>query len=137
MKTILITLAAAALAASTAGCGGSSGAATQGKLQVVAAFYPLASAADVVGDGRVEVANLTPPGAEPHDLEVSPSDVRQIRSADVVLLLGHGFQPQLEDAAGHGGRVLALLDTPGLNRFPNGDPHVWLDPHRFALIVDR
>jgi zinc transport system substrate-binding protein len=33
--------------------------------------------------------------------------------------------------------VLLLLDTPGLNRYPNGDPHVWLDPIRFSLIVKR
>jgi zinc transport system substrate-binding protein len=54
-----------------------------------------------------------------------------------VLLLGHGFQPQLEEAAGHGSRVLLLLDTPGLGRHPNNDPHVWLDPLRYALIVKR
>jgi zinc transport system substrate-binding protein len=54
-----------------------------------------------------------------------------------VLLLGHGFQPQLEDAAGHSDKVLLLLDTPGLLRFDNGDPHVWLDPARFAQIVQR
>ena len=33
--------------------------------------------------------------------------------------------------------VLLLLDTPGLRRFPNNDPHVWLDPHRFELVVKR
>ena len=30
-----------------------------------------------------------------------------------------------------------LLDTPGLHRFSNGDPHVWLDPLRYELIVRR
>jgi zinc transport system substrate-binding protein len=59
-----------------------------------------------------------------------------VRSADLVLLLGHGFQPQLEDAAGNGEEVVRLLDTPGLDRFPNGDPHVWLDPTRYRLIVE-
>jgi zinc transport system substrate-binding protein len=103
----------------------------------VAAFYPLAFAAEQVGGRSVSVRNLTPAGAEPHDLEVSPSDVAALRSADLVLLLGHGFQPQLEAAAGHGARVLRLLDTAGLRRFADGDPHVWLDPLRFALIVRR
>jgi zinc transport system substrate-binding protein len=123
------------LLAVAAGCGGSSNA--SGKKQVVAAFYPLAFAAQELGGSGVDVHNLTPAGAEPHDLEVKPSDVRELRSADLVLLLGHGFQPQLEDAAGGGDRVLLLLDTPGLNRFPNNDPHVWLDPLRYALIVRR
>jgi zinc transport system substrate-binding protein len=53
-----------------------------------------------------------------------------------VLLLGHGFQPQLEAAAGNGGAVVHLLDTPGL-RLHDSDPHVWLDPLRYALLVRR
>ena len=120
-----------------AGCRGSGPSSSHGKEKVVAAFYPLAFAAKEIGDGNVDVINLTPAGAEPHDLEVSPHDVADVRTADLVLLLGHGFQPQLEDAAGGGKKVLRLLDTPGLNRFPNGDPHVWLDPLRYALIVKR
>ncbi len=131
LRIVLMTiLAPFALAAcgSTSGGGG-------GDKQVVAAFYPLAFAAEQI-DPSASVENLTPPGAEPHDLEVSPSDVEKIRSADLVLLLGQGFQPQLEDAAGTGKKVLLLLDTPGLNLRP-GDPHVWLDPIRYALLVRR
>jgi zinc transport system substrate-binding protein len=103
---------------------------------VVAAFYPVAFAAErVVGPGAA-VENLTPPGVEPHDLEATPDTVRAIRAAEHVLLLGHGFQPQLEAAAGHGPRVVYLLDTPGLER-RDSDPHVWLDPVRYTLVVRR
>src|ERR671910_1190719 len=101
MKTILTILLFGSLTAPAAGCGAAPR--EQGeneKLEVAAAFYPLAFAAELTGDERVDVANLTPPGAEPHDLEVSPRDVQQIRDADLVLLLGRGFQPQLEEAAG-------------------------------------
>ena len=118
-----------------AGCGGSGHA--SGKKRVVAAFYPLAFAAQTIGGNKVEVVNLTPAGAEPHDLEVTPSAVRELRRADLVLLLGHGFQPQLEKAAGTGTNVVLLLDTPSLRRYQNGDPHVWLDPVRYSLIVKR
>jgi zinc transport system substrate-binding protein len=131
---IILTLAAVLLA--TPGCG-NSGSAGPNREKVVAAFYPLAFAAKEIGGDKVDVANLTPAGAEPHDLEISPGDVRELRGADLVLLLGHDFQPQLEEAAGSGSDVLALLDTRGLNRFPNGDPHVWLDPQRYELIVKR
>jgi zinc transport system substrate-binding protein len=118
------------------GCGGGS-AGSPAKETLVASFYPLAYAAEEVGNGGVDVENLTPAGAEPHDLEVSPQDVAAIREADLVLLLGDGFQPQLEDAAGTGKKVLRLLDTPGLALRPDGDPHVWLDPLRYAKIVGR
>jgi zinc transport system substrate-binding protein len=118
------------------GCGGGS-AGSPATETLVASFYPLAYAAEEVGNGGVDVENLTPAGAEPHDLEVSPQDVAAIREADLVLLLGRGFQPQLEDAAGTGKKVLRLLDTPGLALRPDGDPHVWLDPLRYAKIVGR
>ena len=103
---------------------------------VVASFYPLAFAAKEIAPGD-PVENLTPPGAEPHDLELSPIDAAAVRQARLVLLLGQGFQPQLEDAAGDGDNVLHLLDTAGLDLLPNGDPHVWLDPMRYAKIVAR
>jgi zinc transport system substrate-binding protein len=128
-------LLAGALAA--AGCGEQTSAGAGDRRDVVAAFYPLAYAAEEIGGARVDVANLTPPGAEPHDLEVSPRDVQQIRDADLVLLLGHGFQPQLEEAVGERESVVRLLDTDGVRRFPNGDPHIWLDPLRYALVAKR
>ncbi len=131
MRAIIILICLALVAG---GCG-SSQAGSRAKKEVVAGFYPLAFAAAQIGGTKVSVRNLTPPGVEPHDLEVSPRDVQAVRSADLVLLLGHGFQPQLEDAAGNGKKVVRLLDTPGLDRFPNGDPHVWLDPLRYGLIV--
>jgi len=134
MRAIIILIAVAGLGA-TSGCGGSSG--SSEKKEVAASFYPLAFAAQELGGDDVEVVNLTPPGTEPHDLEPTPSDVRELKSADLVLLLGHGFQPQLEDAAGNGDEVVDLLDTPWVNRFENGDPHVWLDPARYELIARR
>jgi zinc transport system substrate-binding protein len=131
-RTILILLCFTLLLVA---CGPGSGGGSRTK--IVAAFYPLAYAAEQIGGGSVSVENLTPAGAEPHDLEVSPQDVADLKSADLVLLLGHGFQRQVESAAGHGKNVLLLLDTPGLHRHANNDPHVWLDPLRYALLAQR
>jgi zinc transport system substrate-binding protein len=135
MKIVLVLTALVGVLLT--GCDGGASGTSNGRTHVVAAFYPLAYAAEQVGGASVDVRNLTPAGAEPHDLEVSPGTVAAVHSADLVLLLGHGFQPQLERAAGNGNKVLLLLDTPGLRRFGNGDPHVWLDPLRYALIVNR
>jgi zinc transport system substrate-binding protein len=133
MRSIIILISLALGLAG--GCGGSDE--SSGEKRVAASFYPLAFAAEELGGDSVDVVNLTPPGTEPHDLEPTPSDVRELKSADLVLLLGDGFQPQLEDAAGDGEGVVELLDTPGMNRFENGDPHVWLDPTRYELIARR
>jgi zinc transport system substrate-binding protein len=117
-----------------AGCGRDAGAGG-GRAEVVAGFYPLAFAAEEIGGDGVEVANLTPAGAEPHDVELSVRDVERVRTADVVLFLGDGFQPSLEKAAASAeGEAVDLLA--GLDRI-EGDPHVWLDPVRFAAVAER
>jgi zinc transport system substrate-binding protein len=133
-RIVLIFLSAGLLA----GCGGAGG----GKRTVVAAFYPLAFAAERIGGRSFHVENLTPPGAEPHDLELTPRAVGRIESAAVVLYLSHGFQPAvskaLEQARGKRIDVLAGL---ALHRSSEqgltADPHVWLDPVLFARIVQR
>src|SRR5689334_17915886 len=133
MRTVPIWATAVALL--VAGCGSAAGA--NGKTSVVAAFYPLAFAAEQIGGSRVDVTNLTPPGAEPHDVELTPQEVGRIQTADVVLYLSHDFQPAVEQAVGDatGKRVDALAGI-GL---PSGsaDPHVWLDPVLFAHVVKR
>jgi zinc transport system substrate-binding protein len=116
-----------------AGCGGSNdeGADTP-TMRVVAAFYPLAWAAKQVGGKDVEVLNLTPPGAEPHDVELSARDLEAIRGADLVLYVGGGFQPAVEDAvAERDGKSLDVRRETVL------DPHVWLDGMSFKPVVER
>ena len=124
-RIVLILVSALLLA----GCGaGGSG----GKNSVVAAFYPLAYAAERIGGPSFHVENLTPPGTEPHDLELTPREVGRIVNASVVLYLSHGFQPAVskavEQARGRKVDVLAGLPLHG------NDPHVWLDPLLFARI---
>lgn len=121
------------------GCGGNGGTGASGRTQVVAGFYPLAFTAQKIGGDAVEVTNLTPAGAEPHDVELTPRDVERIRSADLVLYVGGGFQPALEEAAAEGdGTALDVLDGLDLREEDGAvDPHVWLDPVRFAQVVER
>jgi zinc transport system substrate-binding protein len=122
-----------------AGCGGEAEPESDARVSVAAAFYPLAYAAEEIGGDGVAVRNLTPPGVEPHDVELSARDVERIRSADVVLYLGSGFQPDFERAAeGADGEILDLLDGLRLLSGDEGvDPHVWLDPLRFEQQTQR
>lgn len=115
-------------------CGGAT--ASNARPTVVAGFYPLAWVAEQVSGGTVDVENLTPPGQEPHDIELTPRDVGDVKHADVVLYLGHGFQPALEDAVRGDATALDLLEGEKLLRPAAGvDPHVWLDPRRLEDIA--
>ena len=98
------------LVTALAGCSGGNG----GRRTVVAAFYPLAYAADQIGGPSFDIHNLTPPGAEPHDLELTPREVARIQQAGVVLYLSHGFQPAVSKAVAdaRGIRVDVLAGLP-------------------------
>jgi zinc transport system substrate-binding protein len=83
------------------------------------------------------VNDLTPPGAEPHDLELTARDVARVRDARLVLYVGGGFQPAVEDALeGRSGPSLDVLGTARPVRTGGVlDPHVWLDPIRYAAVA--
>ena len=100
-KRILAAACAAATAlalsacTSTASSGDSSS--KDGKLTVMASFYPLQYLAEKIGGEHVSVTSLTPEGAEPHDLELSPKMVDSLSSADAVVYLA-GFQSAVDEA---------------------------------------
>jgi zinc transport system substrate-binding protein len=115
------------------------------RVGVAAAFYPVAFAAETVGGARTTVTNLTPVGAEAHDLELTSDDLDRLLEAKVAFVLGSGFQPAVEKAADpRDGPTVELLpklvDTEGERVAEEGeeggvDPHVWLDPVLMSQLV--
>ena len=133
-----------------------------GKITVVAALYPLELVATSIGGDLVNVVNVTPPGVEPHDLELTPSQIITLDDADLLLYIS-GFQPALEEAAEQSPPTASLdiLTLPGLNLLDAtedghdygaeevhadeevhsdkemvSDPHVWLDPERLIVVAN-
>src|SRR5688572_15358939 len=127
-RVLILTLAVVALA----GCG--TDPADEGKQQVVAGFYPLEFLAEHIGGDTVSVTTLAQPGAEPHDLELKPSQVIEVAEADLVLYL-KGFQPELDEAVAQKTEGKSL-DVTTVSPLVGGDPHIWLDPSRMATLAD-
>ena len=115
-------------------CGDDGGDTDSDRLEVVASFYPVAEAATQVGGDAVHVENLTPPGVEPHDIELTTRDVDKIEDADLVLYLGKGFQPAVAKVAER--RDEGSVDLFDVVELQEGDPHFWLDPRLLAEAVD-
>jgi zinc transport system substrate-binding protein len=125
--------------------GGQVPASGTGKVKVVAAFYPLAEIVARVGGDRVAVTNLTRSGQEPHDLNLSAKQTAALLSADLAVVMGHGFQPSPERVAKErSGAVLTILDELPIDAAGKTvsetdesglDPHVWLDPALFAQMA--
>ena len=120
------------LAPALAACG--SGGSDQGTT-VVTSIYPLEFVAKAVAGDHADVVDLTHPGAEPHDLELSVSQTAQVIDADVVVYLP-GFQAAVDDAVGQtdGNTVVDASDSAGLQ---GDDPHFWLDPTRLAAVAGQ
>src|SRR6476620_9464622 len=132
---LLVT--ASLLALSLAACGIDGGERTSdGRLRVEVSFYPLQWMAQEIGGAHIEVDSLTAPGAEPHDLELTPRQVAAVQDAGVVVHLS-GFQPSVDDAVGEAqgtvfdARRSARLDLT-TDDHGDDDPHFWLDPTRLA-----
>lgn len=110
-------------------------------LQVAAAFYPLQYAASRVAGDLADVDNLTLPGKEPHDLELTVSETAQIVEADLVVY-EQGFQPAVDDGIDQNaeGSVLDVTEVADLLPSDEGqgdpDPHFWQDPLRMAAVGD-
>ncbi|QKW19500.1 zinc ABC transporter substrate-binding protein [Kitasatospora sp. NA04385] len=158
-----IALAVTALAGSLllSGCGGVSSAAGKdgGRLEVVASFYPMEFLARQIGGEHVKVTDLTAPGVEPHDLELTAKQVAAVQRADAVVYL-KGLQPTVDKAVEQS-HVKHAVDATAVSPLVDhhldeggedgteahdgehedehggatGDPHIWLDPTRYAAVA--
>ena len=140
------------------GCGALTGASETKEREVVASFYPLAWVTERVAGDDWTVTNLTTPGREPHDLELSISATVDLAEAALVVYLD-GFQPAVDDAVGTNaaGATLDAADAIELRPIADHgdeghtdekhaeddghdhgdlDPHFWLDPLLMADLTE-
>jgi len=160
-RRLIPAVAAAAVTAlgltTLSACSGESAAAAgTGKFDVVASFYPMAFLADRIGGPHVHVTSLTQPGQEPHDLEISAKQTALLQDSDAVLYLKN-LQPSVDDAVAqseiktkidaaaltslekHGNEVgghAASHDGSENDELAGLDPHIWLDPVRYAQVAE-
>ena len=122
-------------------------------MRIVAAFYPLQFITQRVAGEHATVVNLTQPGAEPHDLELTPRQVANLTTANLVIY-EKGFQPDVDEAVGQSENREVIDTTTVVSLRPlmtnsddlgHGesagrdhsalDPHIWLDPTSVSRIA--
>ncbi|MFI1253650.1 metal ABC transporter substrate-binding protein [Streptomyces netropsis] len=157
----IAAIAALGLLSLTACASGTSGKNSEGKLKVVASFYPMEFLAKEIGGDHVSVSALTKPGVEPHDLELTPRQTGSLDEAGAIVYL-KGLQPAVDkaikqssakhvvDAASlteleeHGTEVDGHEHGSGddhdsheghEHKHEGGDPHIWLDPVKYAQVA--
>jgi len=126
-------------------CAVPTSAADSEKLRLCVTIYPLSYFADRIGGERVEIHQLIPAGAEPHDWEPTPGNIIMLENSDIFIYNGAGLEhwvssvlpsvksktlTAVETAAG-----LDLLKMEGdcgdcgyRHQHGAADPHIWLSP---------
>src|SRR5690349_15550060 len=131
---------------------------TPKKLRVVTTIFPIYCFASGVIGSEGQVQNLLPANVGPHDYQLSPSDIRKIKEADVVVINALGLDNWVMKAIDTNKNRLislgALLNTTNLIDIPAdldmegkhqhghehqhgpANPHIWLDPQLAMQCVD-
>ena len=116
--------------------------AEDGRLKVMASFYPMYDFARKVGGDRIQVKDMVPAGTEPHDWEPAATDIRNLEDADVFVYNGADLEHWAEDVLDtlENQELVVSEASDGVELLDGGhdhahgdegkDPHVWLDPMR-------
>ena len=129
MRTPIVR--AAALGAATlmivTGCGTDEGGAedtgvspAEADLTVVTGVYPLEWLAQEIGGDSVAVVQLTEPGTEPHDLELTGRQIAEVSEADIAFYV-EGLQPAVDEAVDQEAAETALNVADVVELHPVGD----------------
>ncbi len=119
------------------------GAGADGQPLVLTSFTVLADLADNVACGKLRVESITRPGAEIHDYEPTPSDLRRAQDAQLVLMNGLNLElwsQRFLDSATNAERVVVsdgvelipISEDAGAGK-PN--PHAWMSPQQAITYV--
>ena len=115
------------------------------KLKVVTTFTVIADMAKNVAGDAAEVTSITKPGAEIHEYQPTPGDIRRAQGADLILVNGFNLEQWFsrfyqrlkgvpEVTVTEGVEPLGITEGP-YNGKPN--PHAWMSPDNALIYVDN
>lgn len=128
-------------------------------LKVVVTIPPLMWAAKEIAPSNAEITLILTPGKSEHGIELTPSQVKAINDADLVVMVGYGLEPRIENSLKRSDRpARRVVSFEGLDghqaleadhdhahvhghdhaHHDHGfDPHLWLDPPAMRAFVKR
>ncbi|MBI5555353.1 MAG: zinc ABC transporter substrate-binding protein [Elusimicrobia bacterium] len=110
--------------------------AAEKKLTVVTTLFPLYDFARNIGQDKVAVTLLLPPGIEAHSYEPSAGDVLKVSGAEIFIYTSKLMEPWAEKFV-RGVDSNKLLVVEAGEYFTAKDPHTWLDFSKALAMVNR
>ncbi|HEY6024038.1 MAG TPA: zinc ABC transporter substrate-binding protein [Pseudolabrys sp.] len=112
--------------------------AAEGQVAIVAAENFYGDIARQIGGDRVTVVSvMNNPDQDPHLFETTPTVVRQLAAAQIIILNGANYDPWMD-------KLLAAAPRPGrmvinaaqlAGRKPGDNPHLWYDPVTMPAVA--
>lgn len=109
--------------------------------KVVVSIKPVQDLVAAVMADVGEPTLLIPPGADPHDYALSPSDMAAMAEADMIVWIGSALEVAMtKPMTQHSAKEINLSQAPKLIRLPSRDgqafdPHIWLDPQNAIAML--
>jgi len=112
--------------------------AAEEKIAIVAAENFYGDVAQQIGGDRVSVTSiLSSPDQDPHLFETSPSIVRKLAAAQIVIQNGLDYDPwmtALLKAAPKAGRIV-IVAADLMHKKAGDNPHLWYDPALMPVVA--
>ena len=133
---------------------------SEDELQVYVSFYPLYEPTQAVIGDKADVKILTPPNIDPHDFDPSIKVIQEMKTADLIVLNGGGFESWISNMELDSDQLLdssngiSFLKTESVDHHEEhdehakedehdeheehkvvSDPHIWLNPNLVKIQV--
>ena len=152
-RFVTATLALVLAVTTLVGCGNTTQAepdVDDGKVSVVASFYPMSDFAKRVGGDKVSVKCMVPAMQEPHVWEPTPQDIAQLSDADLFVYNGCGMESWVDGVVDNldPNKPVVVEASKGCELLKNDhdhdhdhegayDPHVWLSPSNAKIEMQN
>ena len=128
--------------------------ANEDELQVYVSFYSLYETTQAIIGQNADVKILTPANVDPHDFDPSIKIIQEMKTADLIILNGGGFESWISNMEFESGQLLdssngiSFLETKSIAHHEEheeheehdehevvSDPHIWLNPNLVKIQV--
>ncbi|PEI05943.1 iron ABC transporter substrate-binding protein [Pantoea agglomerans] len=115
------------------------------KFKIVTTFTVIADMAENVAGDAAEVTSITKPGAEIHEYQPTPGDIRRAQGAQLIMANGLNLERWFQRFYQHLDGVPEVVVSAGVTPMSIGEgpyngkpnPHAWMSPDNALIYVDN
>jgi zinc transport system substrate-binding protein len=108
------------------------------QISVIVSILPQKEFVERIGEEKVSVTVMIPPGASPATYEPGPGQLRDLSRAELYVRIGHiPFEKAWMDEIAAANPDMKILDSSEGIEIIKNDPHIWLSPALVRIQVEH